>query len=70
MITSDCIHRMTLSAALLVLPLIIYCSEISGNPHPEVGSTVRAETVASSVAPAAQGTSKKEKAGAGNILDF
>jgi hypothetical protein len=65
MITSECIHRMALSAALLVLPLILYCSEITGNPHPEIGSTVQAETVASSVLPA-QGTAKKEKAGAGN----
>lgn len=68
MITSDCIHRMTLSAALLVLPLIIYCSEISGNPHPEVRAAVQGETVASSVLPAAHATSKKEETGARDIL--
>jgi hypothetical protein len=68
MITSQWIQRVAFSAALLVLPLILYCGEIAGNPHPEVASTVQAETVTSSVLPAAGGTSKKEEAGNRNIL--
>jgi len=68
MITSQWIQRVALSAALLVLPLILYCGEIAGNPHPEVGSTVQAETVTSSVLPAADGASKKEGAGNRSIL--
>ena len=68
MITNDCIQRMALSAALLVLPLIFYCSEIAGNPHPEVGATVQAGTVEASVLPATEGTLKKEVSGDTNIL--
>jgi hypothetical protein len=53
MINSHCIQRMALSAALLVLPLIIYCSEIVGNPYPAVGSAEQAKAVASPVSSAA-----------------
>jgi hypothetical protein len=68
MITSQWTQRVALSAALLVLPLILYCGEIAGNPHPEAGSTVQAETVTSSVLPAAAGASKKEEDRNRNIL--
>ena len=51
MITGQCIQRLAFAAALLVLPLIIYCSEIAGNPYPVAGSAGQGETVAPSSAP-------------------
>lgn len=62
MITSQCFQRMALSAALLVLPLIIYCSEIVGNPNPAVGSADQVKTVTSSVTSATGGLSEKDEA--------
>ena len=44
MITSQCIQRMALSAALLVLPLIIYCGDIVGNPQNTAGTAEQAGT--------------------------
>lgn len=61
MITSQSIQRLALSAALLVLPLIIYCSEISGSPQPVVGSADKVETVTSAVPSAADSISKKDE---------
>ena len=68
MITSQCIQRMTLSAALLVLPLIIYCSEIVGNPHPAVQSAERVQTLTSPVTSAAHQTLTNDKAVARQIF--
>lgn len=62
MITSQSIQRLVLSAALLVLPLIIYCSEISGSPQPEVESADKVETLSSNASSAAGGISKKDEA--------
>lgn len=68
MITSQCIQRMALSAALLVLPLIIYCSEIVGNPNPAIGSADQVKTVATPVSSATSGASKKDEALARRVL--
>jgi hypothetical protein len=70
MITSQSIQRLALSAALLVLPLIIYCSEISGSPQPEAGSADKVETVTSAASSAADGISKKDEAQTGFWLTW
>lgn len=62
MITSQCMQRMALSAVLLVLPLIIYCSEIVGNPHSAVESAHQVKTVTSSVTSAVHRPSKEDEA--------
>lgn len=69
MITSQCIQRVALSAVLLVLPLIIYCSEIVGNPHPEVGSAEQAKAVTSPVPSAVEGLQEKDQSLARQTLD-
>jgi hypothetical protein len=61
MLTGQWIQRFALSSALLVLPLIIYCSEISENPHSELGSAGQTEAVTPSVPPAISKISSKEK---------
>jgi hypothetical protein len=68
MYTSQWIQRIALSAALLVLPLIIYCSEISESPHPGVGSAGQTEAVPSSGPDATHGTPNPDPAQARKIL--
>jgi hypothetical protein len=68
MITSQYIQRMALAAVLLVLPLIIYCSEIVGNPNPSIGSADQIKTVTTPVSPAAGGLSEKDEALARRVL--
>ncbi|MEJ2659954.1 MAG: hypothetical protein P8Z73_04410 [Desulfobacteraceae bacterium] len=68
MITGQCIQRMALSAALLVLPLILYCSEIVGNPHSAVESADQVKTVTSPESSGAHRTSKEEEAVVRRIL--
>lgn len=62
MITSQSIQRLALSAALLVLPLIIYCSEISGSPQTADGPADKVETVTSAASSAADSISIKDEA--------
>lgn len=68
MITSQYIQRMALAAILLVLPLIIYCSEIIGNPNPAIGSADQIQTVVTSVSSGTGGLLKKDKAPARRVL--
>lgn len=68
MITSHCLQRMALSAALLVLPLLNYCGEISEKPYPEAGSVEQVEPVTSSGPSAALGTQDEEAVRTRQIL--
>lgn len=68
MLTGQWIQRLALSAALLVLPLIIYCSEISENPHSAAVSASQTEAATSSVPFATDGAPGKEKSQARKIL--
>ena len=68
MTTSHSIQRLALSAVLLVLPLIIYCSEISGSPQSSVGPDEKVETVTSAASSAVDGVSKKDNARTRRVL--
>ena len=68
MITSQCIQRLALSAALLILPLIIYCGDMAGNPHQADGSAQRDQTATASLPSAAGKFREKHEVRARQIL--
>ena len=68
MITSQCIQRMALSAALLVLPLIIYCGDIAGNQHSTAETIEQAGTAAPPVSTESKNVSGEKETQAHRIL--
>jgi hypothetical protein len=68
MITSRSLHRLIFSAALLLLPLLSYCGEMTGASYPEVGPADQVDTLTTSVEPAPQAAQERKAALTRRIL--
>jgi hypothetical protein len=66
--TSRSIHRMLFSAALLLLPLLNYCSDMVGTPYPDIRPVDQVETFSTPVSSALQGAQENDAARTRRIL--